>query len=177
MVSESDLGAGHQCWLCAEPAETPCEDCDRVHFCGPGHRDLHRQRGGTCRPFTVRRSDSVGRFMVATRDIEPLEIILEERPLVMGPCRDGNLVCVECLVSVPSEFTDAMCILTRRWHCRTQTAVSGVRGVDCRCVVSALASRGHSTASSVTSSRGQDQGSRGTGTRCHRCWRGSPRPG
>lgn len=48
----------------------------------------------------VRRSDSVGRFMVATRDIEPLETILEERPLVMGPCRDGSLVCVECLVSV-----------------------------------------------------------------------------
>ena len=47
----------------------------------------------------VRRSDSVGRFMVATRDIEPLETILEERPLVMGPCRDGSLVCVECLVS------------------------------------------------------------------------------
>ena len=84
--------------MCGEPAESRCEDCDRVHFCGPGHRDLHRPQG-VCRPFTVRRSESVGRHMVATRDIEPLEIILEERPLVMGPCRDGNLVCVECLVS------------------------------------------------------------------------------
>ena len=89
---------GHYCWLCGEPADSSCEDCAGVHFCGPGHSELHAQQGG-CRPFTVRRGHSVGRFMVATRDIAPLEIILEERPLVTGPCRDGSLVCVECLVS------------------------------------------------------------------------------
>ena len=99
----------------------------------------------------VRRSDSVGRFMVATRDIEPLETILEERPLVMGPCRDGSLVCVECLVSVVREFKQLMLVLIDRWPCLTQTRVSAVRGVDCLCVVSA-ASRGHITALSVTSS-------------------------
>ena len=99
----------------------------------------------------VRRSDSVGRFMVATRDIEPLETILEERALVMGPCRDGSLVCVECLVSVVRELMRSVLVLIGRWHCRTQTRVSGVRGVACLCVVSA-ASRGHITASSVTSS-------------------------
>ena len=147
---DPDQGDGHQCWLCAEPAETRCDHCDRVHFCGPGHRDLHRQHG-VCRPFMVRRSDSVGRFMVATRDIEPLETILEERPLVMGPCRDGSLVCVECLVSVVREFKQLMLVLIDRWPCLTQTRVSAVRGVACLCVVSA-ASRGHITASSVTSS-------------------------
>ena len=94
----SDSEPGHQCWLCAEPSETLCQDCDRVYFCTPEHQELHRHQG-VCRAFTVRRSDSVGRFMVASRDIQPLETIIEERPLVTGPCRDGSLVCVECLVS------------------------------------------------------------------------------
>ena len=94
----SDSEPGHQCWLCTEPSETLCQDCDRVYFCRPEHQELHRHQG-VCRAFTVRRSDSVGRFMVASRDIQPLETIIEERPLVTGPCRDGSLVCVECLVS------------------------------------------------------------------------------
>ena len=114
MTMASDGEPSHQCWLCAEPSKTPCQDCDRVYFCRPEHLELHRQQG-VCRPFSVRRSEGVGRMMVATRDIQPLETILEERPLVTGPCRDGSLVCVECLVSIKSTVTSSYLLIQRGW--------------------------------------------------------------
>ena len=84
------------CWLCSAESKMRCEDCGLVSSCSSDHLSLHRHNQ-TCRPFTVKRNQSVGRYLVATRRIEPLETILTEPALCVGPCRDGQLVCVECL--------------------------------------------------------------------------------
>jgi len=84
------------CWLCGNKGQIFCDDCESVAACDILHLSLHQQQK-YCRPWRVRRNQQAGRFMVATRDIEPLETILVESPFVTGPCRDGQLVCVECL--------------------------------------------------------------------------------
>ena len=37
---------------------------------------------------------------MATRDIQPLETVLQEEAFCVGPCRDRQLVCVECLTEL-----------------------------------------------------------------------------
>eukprot|EP00095_Tigriopus_kingsejongensis_P008846 snap_masked-scaffold15_size728074-processed-gene-2.0 protein:Tk08846 transcript:snap_masked-scaffold15_size728074-processed-gene-2.0-mRNA-1 annotation:"protein isoform a" len=51
----------------------------------------------------------VGRFMVATRDIQPLELILEDSPAVFGPNHDTEPICLECLVPVDGSFLCPIC--------------------------------------------------------------------
>lgn len=64
--------------------------------CCPLHLEVHRPRD-SCLPYTVRVAEGVGRYVVATRDIRAGEMILEDRPAVLGPCFDTEAVCVECL--------------------------------------------------------------------------------
>ncbi len=39
----------------------------------------------------------VGRYVVAARDIDALEVILEDSPAVFGPNNNTPPVCLECL--------------------------------------------------------------------------------
>ena len=60
------------CFLCAAPdCEESCDHCGLVYYCGEAHRVLHRPEN-LCFPFRIRYKEGVGRFMEATRDIEPL---------------------------------------------------------------------------------------------------------
>ena len=59
------------CFLCGSGPATPCPDCGLVSTCGSLHRQLHRPEK-LCFPFRIEFRPAVGRFMVATRDIQPL---------------------------------------------------------------------------------------------------------
>ena len=43
-------------------------------FCSTQHQSLHEE-AGRCLPFTITRLEGVGRCAVATRDIQPGELI------------------------------------------------------------------------------------------------------
>ena len=45
----------------------------------------------------------VGRYVVATRDISPLDLILIDYPAAFGPNHDTAPVCLECLLPVDKE--------------------------------------------------------------------------
>ena len=45
----------------------------------------------------------VGRYVVATRDITPLELILVDYPAAFGPNHDTSPACLECLLPVDEE--------------------------------------------------------------------------
>ncbi|XP_053679551.1 SET domain-containing protein SmydA-8-like [Anopheles nili] len=45
----------------------------------------------------VRKTDQLGRFLVAKRDIKPGELILAEDPIVVGPYWDADISCLGCL--------------------------------------------------------------------------------
>ncbi len=53
----------------------------------------------------------VGRYVEATRDIAPLEVIMEDEPAVYGPEHDTVPVCLECLERY--DTGNSMCTVRR----------------------------------------------------------------
>ena len=61
--------------------------------------------------FIVQCIFQVGRYLVATRDIEPLELIIEDEPAVFGPNHDTGPACMECLIPTDGSFLCPQCSL------------------------------------------------------------------
>ena len=84
------------CFVCGGPG-LPCPHCGLVTACSL-HLAIHRP-DTQCWPFTIRHTPAQGHFMVATRDIKQMELILREAPVVVGPYTRSpapQLHCVEC---------------------------------------------------------------------------------
>ena len=49
-------------------------------------------------------SKTVGRYLVATRDLEPMELVLSDLAAASGPLHEDTVVCLGCLkaLSLPS---------------------------------------------------------------------------
>jgi len=62
-------------------------------------------------PFTVKVAEGVGRYVVATRDIAAMEVILEDTPDCLGPNYETEAVCLECLGRVDGSFLCHHCNL------------------------------------------------------------------
>ena len=86
------MGGRGPCYLCAEESGLRCPHCG-VWVCGEAHYRHHRQPAARslplvsadsleplledqgCAPFRVQRDADRGRYLVATRDIRPLELV------------------------------------------------------------------------------------------------------
>lgn len=100
-----------KCVVCNNNAKFKCAACKQVNYCGAQHqkKDWSNHKIN-CRPFKIERSDDLGRYLVATRDIPARSVIFIENPLVIGPkwCisddDDKNtpyFPCVGCFKSTP----------------------------------------------------------------------------
>ena len=71
------------CFLCGRKTNlTKCEKCQMIYSCSQ-HFEKHF-RGSSCLPVKVSHSSNKGHFLVATRFIEPGEIVLQEIAAVTG---------------------------------------------------------------------------------------------
>ena len=68
------------CYLCGKHNVSLCHLCSEVHTCKL-HFLSHHQNN-YCFPFKIGDDQ---KSLVASRDIQPLELILFERPLALGP--------------------------------------------------------------------------------------------
>ena len=57
-----------------------------------------------CLPYRICTSETLGRHFVATRDINPLELILVDQPGVVGPATNTRPVCLVCLNHSSGQF-------------------------------------------------------------------------
>ena len=78
-----------------------CSGCSQHYFCSDECQSWHCRREGEqqplCYPFRVQHSkDENGRYLVATRDIEPGELIFEDTPVVVGPSSKSPPTCLNC---------------------------------------------------------------------------------
>jgi len=62
-----------------------------------------------CFPFRVQKKPVVGRVLVATRNIQPLELILWDDAAAMGPRMGGTAVCLQCLKVSTLEYLCSSC--------------------------------------------------------------------
>lgn len=54
-------------------------------------------------PFKIHRSDELGRYLVAERDIKAGEIIMMEPPLVVAPMDNTDYLCIACYQRLDEE--------------------------------------------------------------------------
>ena len=95
-------------WCCKPNCSQKCPNCQLV-YCSKVHLESHLGPLGQCLPFRIRKSDTKGRYAEATRDIKPTELILLDTPLVIGPSRQQQIVCVECLKPCDGNVTCTDC--------------------------------------------------------------------
>jgi len=94
------------CFYCGVDCEDQCECGEWT--CGMEHQLIHRP-GKYCLPFKVCHSPEVGRYLVASRDIKPLELVLWDRAAAVGPGADALPVCLECFGKVDGSFLCPKC--------------------------------------------------------------------
>jgi len=69
-------------------------------------KDWTRHKPNCSKPYTVKENDKVGRYMVATRNLAPGDIILREKAAVVGPSLEQSKpICLGCSAS-----------LVKTWH-------------------------------------------------------------
>ncbi|KAH8285009.1 hypothetical protein KR054_003933 [Drosophila jambulina] len=74
------------CPVCGVAASQACTRCKLVRYCDREHQKQHwPQHKRSCRPFREEQDAQLGRYLVATQDIAPNQIVFVEPPLVVGP--------------------------------------------------------------------------------------------
>ncbi|XP_050079732.1 SET domain-containing protein SmydA-8-like [Anopheles maculipalpis] len=68
------------------------EDVGKASEQGNGADDVKEDETS----YLVKRSEQVGRYLVAARDLKAGEVIIETPPLVVGPCAETEPVCLGC---------------------------------------------------------------------------------
>ena len=108
------------CYLCnieisnEDSEQLTCSDHAEVrYFCSQLHMSYHRPGGcdsGPCLPWSISSSDQYGRYLVASRDIMPGDMVLSETSVCWGPNHELDIVvCVECLTDISEDGQDTWC--------------------------------------------------------------------
>ncbi|XP_066994527.2 SET domain-containing protein SmydA-8 [Anabrus simplex] len=103
----------NKCAICSAPAQHKCSACKLVSYCSKEHQKKDwKKHKEICRPFEVLSSPEIGRYLVATRDLKPGDLLLSEVPLVVGPkIRDAAPSCLNCLRRIDPNPSTARCPL------------------------------------------------------------------
>jgi len=96
------------CFICSKPATEVCDKCGLVAFCSEAHKKLHRPEN-FCFPFMVEQREGVGRYVVAVRDIEPLELVMWDSAAALGPRMGCAPCCLQCLKPVDGSYFCQVC--------------------------------------------------------------------
>ena len=78
-------------------------ECLKIHFNEEDSKGNNRK----CNAFKMNQNDDVGRFLVATRQIRPQEIVLKDPPLIIAP--QSLPVCLICLSKY--DMNSTVCIV------------------------------------------------------------------
>ncbi|CAK1587155.1 unnamed protein product [Parnassius mnemosyne] len=86
------------CEVCQQPANQTCGGCKQVYYCSKSHQKQGWKEGhkSKCYSFKIQFSPALGKHMIATRDIKQGEIILKEKPAVVGPGMSCTAHCLAC---------------------------------------------------------------------------------
>jgi hypothetical protein len=99
-----DLGI---CPVCKKSAETKCTACKAVFYCSKGCQKKHwKEHKFQCKklPYKVESSPLLGKYLVASRDLEAGEIVFSESPLVVGPVAVTHPICLACYSTVDGSY-------------------------------------------------------------------------
>merc|ERR1711892_167739 len=104
------------CAVCGKIAKAICTGCKHVFYCSRDHQRKHwSSHKDECKsiaklPYRVERSNVMGRYLIATKDMEEGELILNESPMVVGPRQLTKPVCLGCHKEITSTTPFIKCI-------------------------------------------------------------------
>ena len=87
------------CAVCGVAANQRCGGCGNVWYCGLKHQKSHwLQHKSSCNPFKIEQSTQLGKYLVAGRNLNPGDLILDEEVSVLGPPGDEDCpdLCLGC---------------------------------------------------------------------------------
>jgi len=128
MDGEAD-GEQFICAQCGCAANQRCTGCHVTFYCSRDHQKLHwKVHKSQCCAYKVCSSPELGRFLVATRDLKPGEMIISETPLVIGPQATTVPVCLACYKPATSKYACGKC----GWPmCNSSCAKAAVHEPEC----------------------------------------------
>ncbi|KAG5877975.1 hypothetical protein JTB14_032236 [Gonioctena quinquepunctata] len=90
-----------QCEECGASSEMKCSACKMVSYCSKEHQKKNwKSHKILCRPFEICQESTIGKCLVATRDLKSGDVILSEMPVVHGPrphmVEEGPVPCPGC---------------------------------------------------------------------------------
>lgn len=98
------------CFICDNEATINKEA--EVRYCCQEHKELHQPPDqDEAYPFVVKYRPDIGRYMVASRDIQPGELIFAEEPLAVGPNHTSLPCCLDCMNQVTGHYLCPKCNL------------------------------------------------------------------
>jgi hypothetical protein len=116
------------CVVCQSPSAKVCSACHGVAYCSSQHQKQDwKSHKNNCVTYKVEKNETLGRFVVAARNIPQGTVILTEEPLVVGPkmysppiclgCHrkvDGSYFCAKCGFPLCSKECEEVCTLNKR---------------------------------------------------------------
>jgi len=117
------------CAQCGCAANQRCTGCHVTFYCSREHQKLHwKVHKSQCCAYKVCSSPDIGRFLVATRDLKPGEMIISETPLVMGPQAVTIPVCLACYKPATNKYLCPKC----GWPlCNSSCAKAAAHEAEC----------------------------------------------
>ena len=131
-----NLFEAEACFLCGHSGPESCEpravvqqcsDCQLAWSCSD-HAKFH-SGDGRCFPFKVSVREGRGRCLVATRDIQPGELILRDKPIVQAPYTKTKPQCLQCARRVDGSYRCRKCGFPM---CDLTCANGELHRVECR---------------------------------------------
>ncbi|XP_046657363.1 SET domain-containing protein SmydA-8-like [Daphnia pulicaria] len=89
------------CAVCCSKASQICGGCAQVFYCAKDHQKQHWPiHKSQCKPYKIVCDQKFGRFMVASKNIRPGEIIFRDKALITGPKQGCRPCCLTCYTSL-----------------------------------------------------------------------------
>ncbi|XP_066994525.2 SET domain-containing protein SmydA-8 isoform X2 [Anabrus simplex] len=121
------------CAVCQSPATQCCSGCRCVFYCGRDHQRQHwKMHKSQCQMYKIATDETLGRYLVATRDIKQGEMIFQETPIVTGPKVVTYPVCLGCLHQMKPESEWRACSGCSWPMCSTKCELSPQHLSECK---------------------------------------------
>ncbi|XP_063704577.1 SET domain-containing protein SmydA-8-like [Culicoides brevitarsis] len=116
-MSETEI-TGNICAVCGITAVQRCTGCLAVTYCGKEHQvqDWKRGHKNVCKAYEVVVNDDLGRYCIATKNIKKGDVLLREKPSIIGPKTVTPAICLTChkfMMPAPGESNFTLCSLCR----------------------------------------------------------------
>ena len=116
MLNMTSTAAAELCFLCGKSAFVECQECHQAWFCSPEHlEELHQPP--KCFPIKVASSEAVGRYLVATRDLDPLDLVIADMASPTGPLHQTKVRFIYFffyhVINILIGYTRSCCMLVK----------------------------------------------------------------